>query len=194
MPLDAEEQAEATALEAEERRRTSDAAGGLAGEINIHRQPQEIFPFVFALMLAPAIGGLGEPWMGIALAAVVVGLFLVHRARRRSRLLIDARGRLDVPGFGPVDWDAVRHLEVAYRYPFFSNDRERPHGETLAVRFTFNDGRQLKLARGPLWRRRPRREPLGCYRLERWLRACAREAGMHIERTDERAWRATRGR
>lgn len=192
MTLDPEEQAEADVQEVRDALLEQTLAGRLQGEVTVLRQPQVLLGWWIGLLLALVASGMTDLALG-AVLVVALGLgFVVTSMRRVSRLRIGPDGSLEIMGRGAVDWDTLKELEVGYRSPWWVVRRNRMYQEVLAVRLLLSDGRTINLAQGPVWRTRPRREPLGAWRLERWLLGRARAAGMVVRRTGERGWVAER--
>jgi hypothetical protein len=190
LALDPEERADADARLA--RSRSRPGTGALHGELVVLRRASEIMPFVVGLMLAPIFVGLQATIAGAALGGATVVAFVVHRARRVSRLRIGEDGSLSLPGHAEIDWASLRRIELRYRYPWGVARLDRVHEETLELRFELGDGRRIRLARGPLFRREPTREPVGHHRLEGWLRRRSEASGMRVDRQGKRGWIASR--
>lgn len=192
MGLDADERADADERLARERSPSRSGGDLPAGDFVVLRRASEIMPFVVGLMLAPIFVGLEQIGAGAALAGAVIVAFFVHRARRVSRLRIGQGDSLSLPGHAEIDWASLRRIELRYRYPWGLARHDRVHDETLQLRFELGDGRSVRLARGPLFRRTPTREPVGYHRLERWLKRRSEAAGMRIDRDGKRGWIASR--
>jgi hypothetical protein len=193
MALDPEELAEARAVVDHEQKQRRAGGDPLVGELVVRRRARDVMPFVVLLMLAPIVAGLGQPIPAAALGLATAIAFVLHGGRRVARLSIGADGSLALPGRAAIDFATLRSLELRYRYPWAASERARPHDETLDLVFELGDGSRITLARGPLWRLRPTRAPLGWHTLEAWLKTRARRSGMTIERHPSHRARAGRG-
>jgi hypothetical protein len=188
--LDPEEVASLTPQVVGSARRRPD----LAGRFRVMRRGRDFLPFVFGLMLAPAIAGLGAPVLAAVGTALLVVAWVVRGRIRVAVFDIDAFGHIDLHRHGRIDWQAVQEVSFAYRYPWATpaGSLERTAGETAVVRFRLRDGRSLRLAQGQLFQIRPTRQPVGLHRLARFLRTRAVGAGLKVEKLPNGAWRATR--
>jgi hypothetical protein len=172
-------------------RSTDEPTGALVGEFVVLRRFSEVMLLPFALVLALLLVGVEQAVAGVGLAAAAALLFVMHEARRVARIRIDEGGELSLPGRrGPLAWSRIDRIEFAYRHPAGATSLGRAAQETVDLRFHLG-GEVVTLARGPLWRTGPRREPIAYVHLERWLTGRAREAGMTIERRRD-AWTARR--
>lgn len=193
MGLDPEELAEARATVAREEEQRRTGGDPLVGELVVRRRARDVMPFLVLLVLAPIVAGLGQPIPAAALGLATIVGFVVHGARRVARLSIGPDGSLVLAGRATIDFATLKRLELRYRYPWAASERAKPHDETLDLVFELGDGSRITLARGPLWRIRPTRAPLGWHTLDKWLKTRARHSGMTIERLPSDRARAGRG-
>lgn len=166
--------------------------GPLVGEFVVLRGFREVVFLPLGLVLALIVIGLEQVVIGVGIAALVLVLFFVQGSRRVARIRIDRSGGFSLPGrLDPLDWSKLVQLDFAFRYPAASREITRAAMETVDLTFRLADGTVVTLARGPLWRTSPRREPIAYVHLERWLAERARAAGMTIER-GRGSWTARR--
>lgn len=172
--------------------RTSELGRAMAGEYRVLRGPAEPILAFCAVVIGGAMTGLGQPLAGVVLMAAAAASWVLHGALRVGRLRIDASGAPGFPGrLDRVEPSELVAVDFAYRHPPFATHLQRAAGETVDLRLRLTGGRSIRLARGPLWRTSPRREPVAYHQLERLLSAYARGAGMTVEQGD-RGWTARR--
>lgn len=165
---------------------------GMAGEYRVLRGAAEPILTFSALVIAGAVIGLGQPAVGAAIILAAVVSWLARSARRVARLRIEASGALSFPGrLDRFDPSELVGVDFAYRYPFGVAEHGKAASESIDLRLRLTGGRSIKLAQGPLWRTAPRREPVAYHRLERFLSASARAAGLKVERA-RAGWTARR--
>lgn len=164
----------------------------MTGEYRVLRNSGEPILTFAALVIAAAVIGLGQPIAGAAIIVVVLATWFIRSARRVARLRIDASGALAFPGhLDRIDPAEILGIDFAFRYPPGIPEHKKAASETVDLRLRLTRDRSIKLARGPLWRIQPRREPVAYVQLERLLSAQARAAGMTIERSGP-GWTARR--
>lgn len=164
----------------------------MAGEYRVLRGAAEPILTFCALVIAGTVIGLGQPVIGALIIAAAIASWVIHGALRGARLRIDAAGAPGFPGrverIEPAD---LVGIDFAWRYPPWIAEHQKAASETIDLRLRLTGGRTVKLAHGPLWRIKPRREPVAFHRLERLLSVWARESGLKIER-GEAGWTARR--
>ncbi len=164
----------------------------MAGDYRVLRGSAPPILAFSGLVIGAAVIGLGQATAGAALIVVVLALYVLHGRRRVTRITIDASGALSFPGhLDRIDPAELLGIDFAYRYPFAAPEHKKAASETVVLRMHLGGGRGITLARGPLWRTRPRREPVAYAQLERHLSAQARGAGLTIERSGA-GWTAHR--
>jgi hypothetical protein len=168
----------------------------LVGRFRIYRRGRDIMPFVIGVILMPILAGLGAREMAAAGLVLLVAVWVFRAWIRVAVFDIDEQGRLDLQRHGTVNWHEVEEVTFRYRHPWATVRRsiEREAGETAAVRIRVRDGRSLRLAQGQLFRVKPSREPIGLYRLSRFLKKQAGAAGLKVKNLPggEGRWRAAR--
>lgn len=164
----------------------------MAGEYRVLRGSAAPILTFSGLVIGAAVIGLDQAIAGAALIVVVLALYLLHGRRRVARVTIDASGALSFPGhLDRIDPAELLGIDFAYRYPVGAPEHKKAASETVVLRMHLGGGRSITLARGPLWRTRPRREPVAYVQLERHLSAQAKGAGLKIERSGA-GWTAHR--
>ncbi|CAN7332056.1 hypothetical protein [Brevundimonas sp. LjRoot202] len=164
----------------------------MAGEYRVLRGAAEPILTFSALVIAGTVIGLGQPMIGALIVAAAVASWVIRSTLRVARLRIDAAGAPGFPGrLDLIEPAELLGVEFAWRYPPWIAEHRKAASETIDLRLRLTGGRTVKLARGPLWRISPRREPVAYHRLERRLSAWAHEAGLKIER-GEAGWTARR--
>lgn len=164
----------------------------MAGEYRVLRGAAEPILTFSALVIAGTMIGLGQPVIGALIIAAAVASWFIHGALRVDRLRIDAAGAPGFPGrLDRIEPAELVRIDFAWRYPPWTAEHQKAASETIDLRLHLTGGRTVRLAHGPLWRVKPRREPVAYHRLERRLSAWAREAGLKIER-GESGWTARR--
>jgi hypothetical protein len=155
----------------------------MAGEYKVLRGSAEPILSAFMIAMGAAVIGLGQPTAGAGLIIAALTMWILRSVRRVARLRIDASGALSLPGhIERIEPSELVGVDFAYRYPPGIPEHKKAANETIELRLRLPRDRVIELARGPLWRTRPRREPIAYAQLERHLLALARDAGLKVER------------
>ncbi len=154
----------------------------MTGEYRVLRGSAAPILAFSGLVLGAAVIGLGQPTAGAGLIVAVLTLYILQGMRRVARIHIDAAGDLAFPGHSArIDPAELQGIDFAYHYPPGIAEHQKAAAETVDLRLTLRGDRSITLARGPLWRIRPRREPVAYVELERLLSAMAKAAGLKVE-------------
>jgi len=166
----------------------------LAGEFLVRRRYTEVLYVPLGVLLAVCFIGLEQVALGVALGVGTVGLFVWLSSRRIARFRISRDGVFSVPGrMEALDWSRVVRVDFGWSQPGSANSLQRVALGALELSFVFVDGAVLTLARGPLWRVQPTREPVGFITLGRWLADRATAAGMVVTPRPDEGFTARRG-
>ncbi|MDO9019554.1 MAG: hypothetical protein Q8S73_27330 [Deltaproteobacteria bacterium] len=159
----------------------------LSGDFLVRRRYVEVIYVPIGIVLAACFVGLGQVAPGVGVGLGTVGLFAWLSSRRIARFTIGSDGVLSLPGrLEALDWSRVVRVDFGWSQPSGASSLSRAALGALEVSFGFADGSVVKLARGPLWRVRPTKEPVGFITLGRWLADRATAAGLEVAlRRDE---------